>query len=334
VDAVGAALDEALRERATSQERFRLAQEVGGIGSYEWDLVNDVGRVSDSYKEMYGLGDTVGPLRFAQIAAVIHPEDLPQFRARAAAARWSAEPSSNEYRVVHPDGSIRWIYARGRPLLSPQGRPVTAIGVVVDLTDRKQTEERLRLLMREVDHRANNLMAVMQGAVKLSRGRDVEDLRSVVLGRLQALARAHQLLSESRWRGADLRRLVEEELRPYALGDEARVRIEGGPAPLSPAAAQGVAMAVHELATNAAKHGALSVDGGRVDISWEIADERLRIRWAESGGPPVPKPSRAGIGTTVLQRALGGVIGGSVRLDWREEGLVCEMELPAAPAVD
>jgi two-component sensor histidine kinase len=188
--------------------------------------------------------------------------------------------------------------------------------------------------MREVDHRANNLMAVMQGAVKLSRGGDTEELRQVILGRLQALARAHQLLAESRWRGADLRRLVEEELRPYALGDEARVRIEGPGVPLSPGAAQAVAMALHELATNAAKHGALSVEAGRVEIAWSLADERLHIRWSEMDGPPVVKPSKAGFGTTVLQRALGGATGGAVRLDWRETGLVCELDLPVPPVRD
>jgi two-component sensor histidine kinase len=184
--------------------------------------------------------------------------------------------------------------------------------------------------MREVDHRANNLMAVVQGAVALSRGRDVKELRENIIGRVEALARAHQLLSQSRWAGADLRRLVEDELRPYALGDDERVRIEGDAAPLTPATAQGVAMALHELATNAAKHGALSVPTGSVSVRWRAADGRLKLQWREAGGPPVSPPGRLGFGTTVLTRALSGAVGGAAKLDWRPEGLVCELELPVA----
>src|SRR6185312_11082276 len=132
---------------------------------------------------------------------------------------------------------------------------------VRDITERRESEERLRLLAREVDHRANNLLAVVQGAIALSSAETPAALKEVLIGRISALARAHQLLAGGRWTGADLRRLVEDELRPYA-GDQ-RVRIDGEPYALSPAAAQGVAMAVHELATNAVKHGALSTPGGR-----------------------------------------------------------------------
>jgi PAS domain S-box-containing protein len=335
VDAVGAALEDAVRERDASQERFRLAQEVGGIGAWEWDLVTGRGYVSDSFKEMHGLGGVVGALHIEQLMAVIHPDDLAGFDERRIAALRGAGPATNEYRVIRPDGLIRWIHARGQPLSPAQGAGRTAVGVVIDLTERRQTEERLQLLMREVDHRANNLMAVVQGAVKLSRGRDMKELREIIVGRVQALARAHQLLSASRWRGADLRRLMEEELRPYTLGDEARVTCRGPSVPpLSPAAAQGLAMALHELATNAAKHGALSVVGGSIAIAWDVAGERLRIRWTETGGPPANPPAKAGFGMTVLQRALSGAIRGGVKLDWRIEGLVCDLEMPAPVAAE
>jgi two-component sensor histidine kinase len=277
---------------------------------------------------MHGLSHIGGPLKIGEVMAVVHPDDLPRYRKRLVEAKGRSAPSTNEYRVIHPDGSIRWIYAKGRPLFAADGRPSTALGIVIDLTERKATEERLGLLMREVDHRANNLMAVIQGAVTLSRSDDPGELRQIIIGRVEALARAHQLLAESRWRGADLRRLVEEELRPFALGDEARVRVEGPPLPLSPAAAQGVAMALHELATNAAKHGALSAPGGHVAVAWKVDDERLRICWSEAGGPPVNTPTKAGFGGTVLQRALSGSVGGRTQLHWRAQGLVCELELP------
>jgi len=329
IDAVGAVLEAAVRERDESQERFELAQEVGGIGAWDWDVPNDQGHVTEAYRRMHGLTHVAGPLRLKQVLAVIHPDDLAAYRANLAAGQRTPEPSTNEYRAVHPDGAVRWISAKGRPLYGPDGRVVRAVGVVLDETERKSAEERLRLLMREVDHRANNLMAVVQGAVTLSRGEDAEGLRETILGRLQALARAHQLLAESRWNGADLRRLIEEEMLPYSLGDGERVQTEGPALPLRPAAAQGVAMALHELATNAAKHGALTAPAGRVRITWRVTGGRLRIRWEETGGPEITAPARRGFGTTVLQRALGGALGGEVRLDWRPEGLACDLELPA-----
>ena len=196
--------------------------------------------------------------------------------------------------------------------------------------EREESEEHLRLLLSEVDHRANNLLAVVQSIVSLGKVDSPEalDLKRDLLGRIQALARAHHLLAGSRWRGAQLEELVEEELRPYQLGDVERAHAEGPSMAFSPAEAEAVAMAIHELATNAAKYGALSAQGGRVEVTWErgSAGER-RIRWREDGGPPVVKPERRGLGMKLLERAFAGS-GGHTRLLWRPEGLVCEFELP------
>jgi PAS domain S-box-containing protein len=328
VDAVAALLDAALTERETSEERFRLAQDVGGIGSWAWDIAADEGHVSDSYKRMHGLEHIAGPLRFAQVTSVIHPDDRAAYVQRVSEGIRRREASTLEYRVIREDRTVRWIMAKGRPVFSPEGEPVTTVGVVIDHTERKQAEDKLRLLMLEVDHRANNLMTVVQGAVRLSRAGPGEELREIILGRVDALARAHHLLAASRWQGADLRRLVEEEMLQYTLGDPGRVRIEGESLPLSPEAAQGVAMAVHELATNAGKYGALFTASGRVHIAWQITEGTLRIRWSESGGPVVTPPRRKGFGSAILERALGGSIGGRSTLNWDAEGLTCELELP------
>jgi two-component sensor histidine kinase len=199
----------------------------------------------------------------------------------------------------------------------------------MDITDRKDAEERMRLLAREVDHRANNLLAVVQSVVQLSKAATPDALKAVLMGRITALGRAHQLLSEARWEGADLRRLVEEELLAFSLGEAARVSIRGEDVALPPAAAQALAMALHELATNAAKYGALSTPSGQVVVSWtRAARGALTIRWSETGGPLVTQPTRRGLGATMLARALGGALKGETRFDWRPEGLVCELELP------
>jgi two-component sensor histidine kinase len=196
--------------------------------------------------------------------------------------------------------------------------------------EREEAAEHLRFLIREVDHRANNLLAVVQSMVSLTKVDSVEalNLKRDLLGRIDALARAHQLLASTRWRGADLETLVEEELRPYALGDMVRVQARGPSMPLSPAEAEAVAMALHELATNAAKHGAFSAPDGRVEVTWRRdSDGARRLRWQEDGGPLVVKPDRRGLGTRLLERALAAS-GGRTQLSWRPEGLVCEFDLP------
>ena len=197
--------------------------------------------------------------------------------------------------------------------------------------ERLEAAEHLRLLVREVDHRANNLLAVVQSIIHLTKAESVEaqKLKRDVLGRIGALGRAHQLLSSNRWRGADLETLVEEELRPYTLDEgEGRVHAGGPPMPLSPAEAEEIAMAIHELATNAAKYGAFSKPAGRVEVTWARDDAGDRhIRWQEDGGPPVIKPDRQGMGTRLIERALAAS-GGGARLVWRPEGLICEVDLP------
>ncbi|MGH6965594.1 MAG: HWE histidine kinase domain-containing protein [Phenylobacterium sp.] len=234
-----------------------------------------------------------------------------------------------ECRIRRPDGKVRWLLLRGELALNDAGQPRGAVGVAMDITDRKDSEERMRLLAREVDHRANNLLAVVQSIVQLSKAETPEALKTVLLGRITALGRAHQLLSEARWEGADLRRLVEEELLAFSLGEAARVSIRGADVALPPAAAQALAMALHELATNAAKYGALSTPSGQVVVSWTREGRGpLTIRWAETGGPVVVRPTRRGLGATMLARALGGALKGETRFDWRPEGLVCELELP------
>ncbi len=192
----------------------------------------------------------------------------------------------------------------------------------------QESAARLQLLVHEVDHRANNLMAVIQGLVSLSNAGSAAELKQVIEGRLHALAKAHKLMSETRWHGADLDRLVTEELTPFGLGSTNRIVAEGETVALSAAAAQGMALALHELTTNAVKHGALSNDSGEVRVSWSRADDVLTVCWAELGGPVVKKPKRRGTGLRVLERAFDGALRGRTVLDWDGTGLNCRLEVP------
>jgi PAS domain S-box-containing protein len=266
----------------------------------------------------YAREDLIG----ASVADVIDLADAPRVAAwRASEPR---DPARGEWRLKRRDGS--WIDVEISSRLLPDNR---WFGVVRDITARKEDEERLRLLAREVDHRANNLLAVVQGAISLSHAETASALKEVLVGRVAALARAHQLLADGRWIAADLRRLVEDELHAFASPGDGRIAIEGEPLALSPHLAQAVAMAVHELTTNAVKHGSLSAPAGRVEVAWTAPtpDRPAVITWRESGGPPVREPSRRGLGASLLERALKGTIGGRTEITWAPEGLVCELWL-------
>lgn len=194
----------------------------------------------------------------------------------------------------------------------------------------RESEAHAQLLAREVDHRANNLLTVIQSVVGFSRAETADALREVILGRIHAIARAHRLLADSRFVGASLHRLATEELSPHGLGDPERIRIDGPDVMLSPNLAQNLSMLLHELATNAVKYGALSRSGGAVLVSWEADGDRLsRLIWQERGGPLVTPPRRQGSGSSLLRRALVSHQG-RVSLDWRPEGLVCELSFTQA----
>ena len=196
----------------------------------------------------------------------------------------------------------------------------------------QESAARLQLLVHEVDHRANNLMSVIQGVVALSHAGSAAELKQVIEGRLHALAKAHKLMSEARWRGADLDRLVSEELTPFGLGSSQRITVQGDNIALNTAAAQGMALALHELATNAVKYGALSSADGELRVAWTREGGVLKLSWDEAGGPPVAKPSRRGTGLKVLERAFEGGVGGRTLLNWAPDGLRCVLEVPLEAA--
>lgn len=266
------------------------------------------------------LGYPVHELIGATVQDVIDLADAPRVTAwRESEPR---DPARGEWRLKRRDGS--WIDVEITSRLLPDNR---WFGVVRDITARKENEERVRLLAREVDHRANNLLAVVQSAISLSQAEDAQELKQSLIGRINALARAHQLLAEGRWAGAELKRLVEEELRAFASPEGERVRVHGDALELSPHLAQAVAMAIHELATNALKHGALSSPTGRVEVAWAQEAGATVITWRESGGPAVRAPERRGLGTALLERVLLGAIGGRTEIDWATSGLVCRLWL-------
>ena len=323
---------------AESEARLLLAQEAAGIGVYERNLITGLARWSPVMFRVWGL-DPKGrsPLvADAEYSDLILPEDQAAHRARRAAMRDAPDASrfAAEYRIRRADtGEVRWISSRGEYLRNASGRAVLVRGTNHDVTERKAAEERQALLMREVDHRAKNALAVVQAVLRLTPRDDAQTYAQAVEGRISALARAQTLLSRDRWSGADLRTLLEGELAPFR-GSSQRVLLFGPAVALPPGAAQPLAMAAHELATNALKHGALSVAEGSVTIHWkleksEVAGTLLKLCWTETGGPAVTRPpGRRGFGTRVLDGTVRGQLGGRVALAWEAAGLICEMTVP------
>ena len=188
--------------------------------------------------------------------------------------------------------------------------------------------ERQSILAREVDHRSKNALAIVQSIVRLTRASDVPGYITALEGRIAALSRAHGLLSDSRWQGASIGKLIEEELAPYRTNAAERIVADGPDILLRPSSAQTLALALHELATNAAKYGSLSTGGGRVRIKWGVDDGLLRINWAESNGPSVQAPQEGGFGTKLIEASIDGQLGGSTVFDWLPKGLQCTLTMP------
>jgi len=234
---------------------------------------------------------------------------------------------AQEVHIERPDGSRGIALVDIEAVKDSDGNIIGAVNSFQDITERKRAEEREKILAREVDHRAKNLLALVQATVKLTHADTVQDFKAAIEGRLQALSNAHTLLAQSRWAGANLHSLVKEELAPYKLEETSRAHINGPELVLEPKSAQTIAIVLHELTTNAVKYGALSVPSGRLLIEWSRGETQLVIRWCETGGPPVKPPSREGFGTRVVGRVVHD-LEGKLQFDWNPDGLACEIIIP------
>jgi len=228
------------------------------------------------------------------------------------------------------DGSQIDISLTVSPIRNVDGKIIGASKIARDITEQKRSEARIAVLAREAEHRAKNLLATVQATVHLTQSDTTEGLKHAIEGRIQALAKANAFFVKSRWTGAELGRLVTRELAPYCGKDGKRVEISGPDLILEPTIAQSIAILLHELATNAAKFGALSIPEGCVQIEWSRSSDRLLIlSWSETDGPLVTTPTRYGFGTRVMQDMICGQLKGEMCFDWRAEGLACKIAIPA-----
>jgi len=330
-----AELEASTRRLLESEQLRSLALAAGQMGTWNWDAITDEIAWDEGEYRIFG----VDPITFdpcaESIRALIHPEDWARLGAALARVDKDTQSLQTEFRVKRPNGELRWCIGTAAARLDADKRILHLCGVTIDITERKEAEERQSLLAGEVDHRARNALAVVQSIVRLTRASSVESYVAAVEGRIGALARAHMLLSQFRWQGAHLGRLVREELAPYRSADTEKVVAAGPDVLLQPATAQTLALALHELATNAAKHGALSLtSGGRISCTWELHPRGLVLQWSETGGPPVRPPASQGYGTRVIGASIERQLGGRVVFEWRPEGLKCTLSIPRSEEME
>ena len=323
-----AELEASTTQLMKSEQRRSLALAAGNMGSWDWDRETGHYVWDEGQYRIFGIEPSEFTVTPANIRTRIHHDDWHKLQIGLDRMTKDGRAHQLEFRVLRPDGRIRWCVGSAATTVDENNQVVRVSGVTLDITDRKEAEERQMLLAREVDHRSKNALALVQSILRLTRAKNLPAYVTAVEGRIKALSRAHTVLSQSRWHGADLRGLVDEELAPYRIGNVEKIKTSGPDVLLQPASAQTLALALHELATNAAKYGALSSMFGQLQLGWQLSNGKLVLDWNETGGPATKLPSVNGFGTRIILASIERQLRGHVAFDWRREGLRCVLSVP------
>lgn len=325
-------------ELAREEKRRAIALDAASLASWAWDIRTDMIECDTLLAELFDLPPS-NRLKARDILRAIDPRDVYQTETRFRDALSGSDDYFGEYRVkgFHPP---RWIATRGRVVeRDNEGKPTLIFGVNYDITERKLGDERQRLLLRELNHRVKNTLATVQALATqtVRHARQPSEFLEAFSARLQALGAAHSLLSDREWRGIGISELARIEVKPFDTGDQPRIAISGPDVLLSPDQAVGLGLILHELASNAMKHGSLSVPSGKVDLDWKTQGRkgarRLVLTWRETGGPEVQPPDRQGFGSILIRRSLAKVIDSDVTHEFRPGGVFAEISMPLEQAL-
>jgi PAS domain S-box-containing protein len=339
-----AELSEANRRMSENEARYRTALAAGRMGTWETDFVTRTRRWTEEGMALFGIsladgrGNVGGPDDEYQNA--LHPDDrhlMHKFHELADKQDWF----TSEYRTVHPDGTMLWLRGRGQVIArGPDGKAQRMVSIVTDVTDRKAAEDHIQFLMHEISHRSKNLLMVIQSIARRTArtAGSMEEFERRFERRLQGLAASHDVLVSNDWQGAPLADLVRRQLVPFAEIQGSRIELAGPDVVVTAEAAQALGLAIHELATNAIKYGALSMPAGKVSVSWALqgdagASRPLLLNWVERGGPQVTPPQRKGFGHVVIGEMVERSLHGKVAMEFAAQGLHWSVSIPATNLV-
>jgi len=337
-------LTEANRQLRESETRYRTALATGRMGTWETDLVARTRLWTGEGMALFGLSLADGRGHVGgdndEYRSALHPEDrhlMQKFHELAD----KQDSFTSEYRVVHPDGTVLWLRGRGQVVArAPDGKAERMVSVVTDVTERKAAEDHIQFLMHEISHRSKNLLTVIQSIARRTArtAGTVEEFENRFERRLQGLAASHDVLVRKNWQGAPLAELVRQQLVPFVEIQSSRFELVGPDIVVTADAAQAIGLAIHELATNAIKYGALSAPTGKVRISWMLdgnagASSQLSLNWIEQGGPPATPPSRKGFGHVVIVDMIERSLNSKVAVEFAVEGLKWSVSMPATNLV-
>lgn len=326
-----------------AREQVELALNAGAvIGTWLWDVPADRVTADSRFARTFSIDPAQAEAGLSVEAFLqrIHPNDVAEVEARIGETIRHATPYRCQYRVRQPDGEYRWVEASGGCEHDAQGNPTCFAGVMVDVQERKLAEQQQRIMINELNHRVKNTLAIVQSlAVQSFRGANsVERAAEVFNARLISLSHAHDVLTRERWHNALLSDLVEQTAQSHNFRGSDRFEIAGPRVRLPPHYALSFAMALHELATNAIKYGALGEYGGGVRIRWHLDAfldrPTLYLDWIEHDGPPVLAPRRRGFGTRLIEHSFNPARNGTVSFEYRPEGLICHAVVPLPEARD
>ena len=321
-----------------SEALYRTAMAAGRLGAWQTDLVARTRLWTKESMTLFGLDLPGGRGRVGgdtdEYHLALHPDDrhlMQKFHKLADVQ----DAFTSEYRVVRPNGTTLWLRGHGQVVArTPEGRAHRMVSIVADVTETKAAEDHIRFLLHEISHRSKNLITVIQSIARRTARTSsaLDDFSHRFEQRLLGLAASHDVLVRSDWHGAQLADLVRQHLAPFIDVQSTRLVIQGTPLLVKAEAAQAIGLALHELATNASKYGALSTSAGTVVVSWDINRSRptptLSLRWVENAGPPVAAPMRKGFGRVVMEEMVGRALGGEVVTEFFREGLRWSASIP------
>lgn len=320
---------------SASESRLRFIVSAVNMGVWTLDLGEQRLIASGHCKANFGR-DTGEPFTYQDLQAAIDPRDRDRWSTVVEDAIASGTDFAIEYRINTPSGEEKWIEVRGQVERDVQDQPIAIAGISLDITERRQAEEHRKLLARELNHRVQNSLAMAQSvfAQSLRTANSIEEARQSAFGRIQALSTAQNLLTKDGFSAASIRDVVEQTLAPF---DGGNLRIGGPKILLGAKAVSAFSLALHELATNASKYGAMTTERGSVTISWEIEKGEpalMRFHWSEMDGPPVRQPERRGFGSRVIEDTIKIELGGRATVDYRPTGILYEVIAPLSRLED